>query len=253
MLNFDPRRKMPELLMVDDDLVSREVTATMLIMSGYNVHAVASGEEALSMLTRRACSPDVILMDAQMPGLSGVALIAAFRQRSKASLYVVSASQPPSELLSLANGFIQKPFGAEQVKLALASLEGRSPAEDAELMDPSLPVVSAETLAQLRVMMKPKAVHEVYMAVIIDLQRRAKSIHTALKRADFAEVARLGHAVKGGCGMAGALQAARLGALLENLPDQPAVNQLDNGRKLLAELEQATERLERMLEAELTI
>jgi len=53
MLNFETRRKHPTLLLIDDDLISREVTATVLTMSGYPVHTAVDGERALEMLTGR--------------------------------------------------------------------------------------------------------------------------------------------------------------------------------------------------------
>jgi len=57
------------VLLIDDDLVSREVMATVLAMSGYTVHTAAGGEESLELLAGGECVPSAILMDAQMPGL----------------------------------------------------------------------------------------------------------------------------------------------------------------------------------------
>ncbi len=78
---------LPVVLLIDDDLVSREVTATVLTMNGFTVHTAEDGAAALELLTLRrtvpqALRPDVILMDAQMPGLSGTELIAELRARS---------------------------------------------------------------------------------------------------------------------------------------------------------------------------
>ena len=42
------------VLLIDDDLVSREVTATVLTMSGYTVHTAVSGAAALEMLAQRS-------------------------------------------------------------------------------------------------------------------------------------------------------------------------------------------------------
>ena len=42
-----------------------------------------------------------------------------------------------------------------------------------------------------------------------------QTLEAAIAKGDDAEVRRIGHAIKGGCGMAGAIQAARLGALFE--------------------------------------
>ena len=54
MLNFETRRKLPTLLLIDDDMVSREVTATVLTMNGYTGHTAADGwPVALEMLASR--------------------------------------------------------------------------------------------------------------------------------------------------------------------------------------------------------
>jgi two-component system response regulator PrrA len=251
MLNFDARRKLPTLLLIDDDMVSREVTATVLTMSGYTVHTAVDGAAALEMLTAGACVPDAILMDAQMPGLSGTPLIAELRARTKARVYAISASNPPPEVAAAANGFLHKPFDAGALgKL----LEGQplpgAPGRSSRL-DPNEPVISPETLAQFRGMMPEAAVREIYTAVIADLTRRMQTLEAAIAKGDDGEVRRIGHAIKGGCGMAGALQAARLGALFEETPVHPESNHLDNSMALLSDLRAATRNLERMLKAEL--
>ena len=53
MLKFENRRKLPTLLLIDDDMVSREVTATVLTMSGYTVHTAVTELAALDMLVER--------------------------------------------------------------------------------------------------------------------------------------------------------------------------------------------------------
>ena len=74
-----------------------------------------------------------------------------------------------------------------------------APAQDA-------PVLNAETLSQLRDMMSPAAVREIY-AVVEDLGKRAAALQRALDARDAGEIRRLGHSIKGGCSMAGALEA----------------------------------------------
>jgi hypothetical protein len=53
--------------------------------------------------------------------------------------------------------------------------------------------------------------------------------------------------------MAGALQAARLGALLEAVPLKPKSNHLDNSTELLSDLRAALLNLERMLNSEFQV
>jgi CheY-like chemotaxis protein len=246
------------VLLIDDDLVSREVTATVLTMNGYTVHTAEDGAAALLLLTAvedrpqairpEPLQPDVILMDSQMPGLNGTQLIGELRARSSARIYVVSGSNPPPELTAAADGFLLKPFSADAFRKLL---EGGKPEAVATPLDPNEPVVSLEILTQFRKLMSETAVRQVYQAVVTDLGRRIEALAAAIARGDGAEVRRIGHAIKGGCGMAGALQAARLGALLESWDNQSGDNQLDNSAVLLGDLRSATQRLQNMLDAEM--
>jgi CheY-like chemotaxis protein len=251
MLNFDDRRKLPTLLLIDDDMVSREVTATLLTMSGYAVHTAEDGAAALEELADRKCVPEVILMDAQLPGLSGTRLIKKLRARTKARIYAISGSHPSAEVAAAADGFLQKPFDSE----ALGKLLGGDPVPDdvsrPSRLDQNEPVISPETLAQFRGLMPEPAVAEIYMAVVADLTKRMQALEIAIAKGDNAEVRRIGHAIKGGCGMAGALQAARVGAMFEEISGESDSNHLDNSMALLGDLRAAARNLERMLEAEL--
>jgi CheY-like chemotaxis protein len=264
---------LPLVLLIDDDLVSREVTATVLTMSGYTVHTAEDGVAALVMLTaaedrpqanrpeplrHEPLRPDVILMDSQMPGLNGTQLIAELRARSSARIYVVSGSNPPPELTAAAEGFLLKPFSANAFRKLLEGgnpERGASPVNTDDLVA-NEPVINAEILAQFRKLMPETAVRQVYQTLVTDLGRRIEALSGAMARGDGAEVRRIGHAIKGGCGMAGALQAARLGALLESGRNQSGNyqsgdNQLDNGAALLRDLRAATRRLQNMLDAEM--
>jgi len=245
MLGLVTERQLPTVLLIDDDLVSREVIATVLTMNGYTVHTAAEGATALKLLSAEKCLPEVILMDAQMPGLSGTQLITELRAHSNAAIVAISASNPPDEVVAAADSFLLKPFSADAVRKLLDGHRRQARlAADSEL-SPNEPVVNPETLAQLREMMPEAAVREIYAAIVADLAQRQSALEAAIAKGDVAGVRRIGHAISGGCGMAGALQAARLGALLE-----AEGNQLDNNPSLLRDLRAAALNLERMLEAE---
>ena len=249
------QRELPTVLLIDDDLVSREVAATMLTLSGYTVYTAEDGERALSKIGVKGCTPGVILMDAQMPGPSGAELIRLLRERSKATVIAISGSELADEVARAADGCLLKPFDAAALERVLEKREAPAapasrPARAGESEDP---VVSRETLAQLRNLMPEEGIREVYAAVTADLSQRLAELETAIAGGDSAAVRRIGHAIKGGCGMAGALQAARLGAMLEALPEDPAGNQLDNSTKLLYDLRSAARNLERILTSELPV
>src|SRR5579863_2151350 len=237
-------RDLPTVLIIDDDMVSREVMATVLTMTGYTIHTAARGEEALALLDEGTCAPEVILMDAQMPGLKGAALVKELRQRTKASLYAMSGSDLPDEVKAAVDGYLAKPFGPQALK-QLMLRHHPAPAQEPEDV---APVIKAETLAQFRGMMPDRGVRQIYNAVVDDLERRAKTLQRAMSLGDTQEIRRIGHAIKGGCGMAGAMEAARVGAKLESRGDQ-----LDNAPDLFLELKAATQNLRRMLDAEFPV
>jgi CheY-like chemotaxis protein/HPt (histidine-containing phosphotransfer) domain-containing protein len=240
MLGIGASRDLPTVLIIDDDMVSREVMATVLTMTGYTIHTAAQGDEAIAIIDAGTCSPDVILMDAQMPGLKGVRLVAELRARTKASIYAMSGSEIAEDVRMAVDGHLSKPFGPQALQQLIEQHHAPAPIEWEEA-----PVINAETLAQLRGMMPEAAVREIYVAVVEDLGKRATALQRAAAAGDAPEIRRIGHSIKGGCGMAGALQAARLGAVLETTGDQ-----LDNVPALLRELKAAGRNLRRMLEAE---
>jgi CheY-like chemotaxis protein len=236
---------LPIILLIDDDMVTREVAATVLTLNGYTVHTAEDGEASLAMLAAGSVVPDVVLLDAQMPGLSGAALIAELRRRTAATIIAISGSQAPDEF-SAADGFLLKPFDAPALQ---DLLEKRKPKPQSQSSGD--PVISPQTLAQLRGLMPESSIREIYAAVVADLAKRLQTLEAAIAAGDSAEIGRIGHAIKGGCAMAGALQAAHLGAMLEALPFRPKSNHLDNSARLLGDLRVAARNLERMLDAEL--
>ncbi len=242
MLGIGSDRYLPTVLLIDDDLISREVIATLLTLSGYTLHTANDGAASLGMLDSGECVPHVILVDVQMQGLSGLELVKALRVRSPAHIYAISGSLPSDEMKAATDGFLQKPFGPEMLQQilnehALKAVHGIS--------DSAEPVVNAETLAQFRQLMPEASVRQVYATVAADLRIRSVALETAIAKGDAAEVRRIGHAIKGGCGMAGVERAARLGALLERESDQ-----LNNSAEVPGDLLDTAEKLERMLDVE---
>lgn len=69
---------MAQILVVDDDPILREGLADLLVEEGYGVVQASSGTEALERLPE--LDVQCILMDVQMPGLDGLAVLKAMRQ-----------------------------------------------------------------------------------------------------------------------------------------------------------------------------
>jgi len=256
MLGIGARTELPTVLLIDDDMVSREVMATLLTMEGFTVHAAEGGLAALDLLAEGAFVPAIILIDTQMPGISGIRLIEELRARSQAILCAISGSPAPDELVAATDGFLLKPFGGDAL---LQLLKDNAAVEDphapfATLSDAieAEPIVDLKTLGQLRDLMPESAVREIYAAIVADLFKRLAALEEAIACGDGPQVQRIGHSIKGGCAMAGALQAARLGALLEagildSLSEEHG-NHLEAKAVVIHDLRTAALNLERMLE-----
>ena len=96
-----------QLMIVDDDEVSREVLCLLVEAEGYGVTAVESGDAALAAVEDGA-RPDAILTDMQMPGITGTALAEALRAVCPAARLIgMSASGDGAAGF---DGFLRKPF-----------------------------------------------------------------------------------------------------------------------------------------------
>jgi len=69
---------MTRVLVVDDQKIPRVTVSAMLAEAGYQVAAEPGGAEALARV--RAWPPDVIVLDVQMPGMDGFAVVERLKQ-----------------------------------------------------------------------------------------------------------------------------------------------------------------------------
>lgn len=83
------------VFVVDDEPGVRRVFSRVLSRAGLQVSEAGDGAEALSVLDRERF--DVILSDISMPGLSGVALLEAVRQRDLTTQVVFATGNPSLE------------------------------------------------------------------------------------------------------------------------------------------------------------
>jgi two-component system, cell cycle response regulator len=113
------------ILIAEDDLVSRRILEAFLVRWGYCVTQVSSGDEAWRVLNEEG-SPRLAILDWMMPGLNGVELCAKVRARTGvAYVYVLllsSRSEKKDKLEGLQGGaddYLTKPFDAEELQARL--------------------------------------------------------------------------------------------------------------------------------------
>ena len=111
-------------LIVDDSSVMRKIVERALRQAGLDplvVHEAGSGTEGLEVL--KATRVDLILSDINMPSMDGLEFLRQIRAQNLApGVPVVMITTESSEehvkqaILAGAQGYIRKPFTAEQVK-----------------------------------------------------------------------------------------------------------------------------------------
>ncbi len=69
----------PRILVIEDDPYAREALTLLLDFYGYEVVSASNGTDGLDLLTE--ATPDLVVTDWRMPGLSGLALCRALRER----------------------------------------------------------------------------------------------------------------------------------------------------------------------------
>ncbi|CAI6083586.1 ATP-binding protein [Cohnella sp. JJ-181] len=109
-------RRQPLILMADDEPVNLEVLRHYLRRSGYRLIEAANGTDAAALLERGE-KPDLLLLDAMMPGKTGYEVCRIARERWSASelpIILLSAQNRLDRLTlgfdSGANDYLTKPF-----------------------------------------------------------------------------------------------------------------------------------------------
>jgi two-component system KDP operon response regulator KdpE len=105
------------ILVVDDEPQIRRVMRTTLIAQGYEVVDARSGEDALDLL--RAQRFDLILLDINLPGISGIQTCREIRATSDVAVIMMtvrSGQEDKVEALDAgADDYVTKPFGIQEM------------------------------------------------------------------------------------------------------------------------------------------
>src|SRR4026208_2321082 len=112
-----------EILVVDDDAMSRRVLAQLLGSAGYNCRVSNDGSEALETIHARP--PSLLLLDFDMPGLNGAEVLRRLRSDGNPTVAQIPANMltahgsEQSEVSCLqagADDFVTKPVNASVLR-----------------------------------------------------------------------------------------------------------------------------------------
>jgi DNA-binding NtrC family response regulator len=132
----------PTVLLVDDDATFREVLSGELERLGFQVSGAGSGEEALRAVAK--LEPQVVLLDLQLPDVSGLQVLERLRERCPASEVIMltghgSFDTAIQAIRMGAFDYVAKPCPLDELEVRIQrALERRSLQQRASLLERGL-------------------------------------------------------------------------------------------------------------------
>ena len=120
------------VLIVDDEPQIRRVLRTTLTSHGYAVIEARSGDEALEQIRNEHV--DLILLDVNMPGMSGLEACREIRGTSDMPIIMLTVRNTERDKVQAldagADDYVVKPFGSEELMARIRAALRRSAASE---------------------------------------------------------------------------------------------------------------------------
>jgi two-component system KDP operon response regulator KdpE len=134
------------ILVVDDEPQLRRAMKATLTDLGYSVIEARTGEQALEML--RTETPDLILLDLNMPGIGGLETCRAIRETSEVPIIVLSVRNTERDKVQVldagADDYVTKPFGIQEllarIRVAMRHVPASAESVDRVVVSPELEI-----------------------------------------------------------------------------------------------------------------
>jgi len=123
------------ILIVEDSPDNMKLFRTLLTLKGHDVTGILGGDDLFATLGQR--TPDLVLMDIQMPGKDGYTLVGEIRASEHKGLRVIAltanamAGDMEKALAAGFNGYITKPIDIRRCPDQVAAELDRKPAPGA--------------------------------------------------------------------------------------------------------------------------
>jgi len=122
------------ILVVDDEPQIRRTLRSSLAAAGYGVREAANGEAALAAI--REQMPDLLIIDINMPGMSGFEVCREIRETSEVPIIMLSVRNSERDKVRAldagADDYVVKPFGMQELLARIRANLRRSQETDQE-------------------------------------------------------------------------------------------------------------------------
>lgn len=107
------------ILVVDDQAGVRKLLKEVLHGDQREIHLLSNGEEALDFL--RKVTPDLVLLDMKMPGISGLEVIRGLKKIKYQGKVILMTAYGELEIIAKAKAmgitaYINKPFDVNEIR-----------------------------------------------------------------------------------------------------------------------------------------
>lgn len=187
-----------KILIADDEARIRKVIALLLREEGYEVKAVENGQEVINLLP--SFQPDVVLLDQQMPVMTGVETLEAIKKLrpNQVVIFVTAFGSVALAVDAVKKGaydFIEKPFDNDNLVLKVnravehCKLKGEIVTLKKQLNQNTIPIIG-DNAGLKQIVAQVKRVAETNATVLIHGESGtgkeliARAVHNFSKRAE---------------------------------------------------------------------
>ncbi|OFW29365.1 MAG: hypothetical protein A3G76_05625 [Acidobacteria bacterium RIFCSPLOWO2_12_FULL_65_11] len=222
MLPTDPPARRLEILLAEDNAVNQRLAVGVLQRRGHRVTTVGNGRQAVAAVERRVF--DVVLMDVQMPEMSGLEATSAIRERERRTsghLPIVAMTAHALKgdrercLQAGMDDYLTKPLDPRRLCATVERVSEGSSA--ASTTTDAAPPAHLDAAVLARLGDDAQLVADISRLFIEDAPAHLRQIRAALDLRDGEKLTRAAHAFKGAIANFGARAAVEAARTLEDI------------------------------------
>jgi len=224
----------PNILLVEDNPVNREVAVGMLESLGCATDTAENGWTALKAMN--AATYDAVLMDCQMPVMDGLAATGEIRRREQASgaarvpIIALTANAMEGDrercLAAGMDDFLSKPFTQQQLATLLRRWLALRALPEAERRDLSrMPLIDAAVLRNIAALAKPMLLNTMIDLYLQHSPGLVEAIETAAANMQSAELSQAVHTLSSSTANLGGTRLATIAKECELLVREGGITQ----------------------------